>query len=108
MFSAVVLNDGVNILRKYNFNLSRLISISNQKLNCYLRELGDICHVVSVPSIHYHLCRHFYITRLLSSGVSPSIVKLCAGHSSIKLTTSTYMHLTSHDVVKGINSAALG
>ena len=105
VFSAVVLNDGVNILRKYNFDLSRLIYISNQKVNCYLRELGDICHVVSVPSIHYHLCRHFYITRLLREGVSPSIVKLCAGHSSIKLTTSTYMHLTSHDVVKGITAA---
>ena len=109
VFSAVVLGDGVSILRKYNFDLRGLISISNQKCNAYLKELGDICRVISIEGgLHYHLCRHFYITRLLRSGVSPAVVKLCAGHSNIKLTTSTYSHLTSVDVVRVINSAALG
>lgn len=57
----------------------------------------------------YHSKVQAAFSELFVRGVSPSIVKLCAGHSSIKLTTSTYMHLTSHDVVKGIiNSAALG
>ena len=101
-FYAVILDDGIKILQKYDWDLSGLF-ISNQRTNSYLSEIQDICGVVSVSSLHYHIARHFYITRLIRSGVGIEVVKMCAGHSNIRMTTSRYMHLTSEDVVKSVS-----
>lgn len=99
-YNSVILQDGVEILEKYNYNISPLF-ISNSKTNKYAKELQDILEIHSVPKLHTHLMRHYYITSLIRKGVDISVVKLCAGHSNIKM-TEKYTHLQIEDVVDNI------
>lgn len=97
-YTSVVLEDGVDVLNELNYDLSPL-HYSNVRLNQMgkrlSKELGLSC------DLHTHMCRHFYITRLIKKGVSISIVKRCAGHSNIKMTES-YLSLNLEDVVNGV------
>lgn len=100
-FYAVILDDGVKVLEKYDWDLSGLF-MSNQKVNSYAKEIQDICGISSVDSLHFHLCRHFYITRLIRMGVPVSVVKMCAGHADVRRTMK-YTHLAVGDVVSAVN-----
>lgn len=101
-FYSVVLPDAMEILKKYNFDLS-LLQISNQKMNAYLKEIQDLCAVTSVDSLHFHLARHYYITTLVRMGVPTNIVCRCAGHSSEKMSRK-YQHLVANDIVNIVSS----
>lgn len=84
-YYSVVLNEGVKILEKYNYDLSSL-NLSNQKCNSYLKEIQDLCDIKSVPSLHFHLARHFYATHIINSGVPLDIVSKCLGHRTTRIT----------------------
>lgn len=99
-FFSVLTEDAVAIAKKYEFDMSSLM-LSNQKINSYLKEIADICGVVSVDSLHWHLSRHFYISSLVKKGISLEIVRRCAGHSNT-LMTQRYTHLGCSDIVKNI------
>lgn len=73
------------IYRKYDGDLTQL-KISNQRCNSYLKEIQDICNITSVPSLHFHLSRHYYATYLLSQGLPITTVSKCLGHSSLTMT----------------------
>lgn len=98
-FCTVVLNDGVEILEKYDYDIKKMV-VSNQKMNAYLKEIQDICGI-SV-NLHTHMFRHFYATKLIRSGVSMPVVQKCMGHSSIKMTINTYTHLIKDDIVNEV------
>lgn len=60
-------------------------SISNQKLNSYLKEIGDICGI-SKP-LTFHLARHTFATTVtLSNGVPIESVSKMLGHTKISTT----------------------
>jgi site-specific recombinase XerD len=80
-FTTVILPFGVDILKKYNFELPK---ISNQKYNIYLKVVGDIIKL-NFP-LHSHIARHTFSTLLLNNGVRMEIVSKCIGHSNIKQT----------------------
>lgn len=102
-YTSVILKDGIDIVREFDFDLSELF-ISNQRLNSYLKEVADLCGVVSVPSLHFHIARHYYATCLVRNGVSLAVVQRCVGHASIKMTIGTYTHLVDDDILKGVAS----
>ncbi len=74
--------------------------LSNQKMNAYLKEIGDLCGVEK--SLTFHLARHTFATTVtLSKGVPIETVSKMLGHTNIK-TTQIYARITdqkiSHDM----------
>lgn len=64
----------------------RLLPIlSNQKMNAYLKEIGDLCGINK--ELTYHIARHTFATTVtLSNGVSIESVSKMLGHKSIRTT----------------------
>lgn len=59
--------------------------LSNQKMNSYLKEIGDLCRINK--QITFHLARHKLATMVtLTNGVPIESVSKMLGHSSIKTT----------------------
>ena len=100
VYTSVVLPDGVEILKRYNNDISDL-KISNQKLNGYLLEIQNICGVSH--RLTMHTGRHRYATELIRKGVPIAIVQRAMGHSSIQTTISSYTHLTTENIVNKID-----
>jgi site-specific recombinase XerD len=70
--------------------------ISNQKLNSYLKEIGDICGIHK--NLTFHLARHTFATSVtLSNGVPIEMVSKMLGHTSIR-TTQIYAKVVEHKV----------
>lgn len=102
-FYSVVLEDGIEILKKYDYDLSPLY-LSNQKLNSYAKELASICEITSVDSLHSHLCRHYYLTKIINDGIPLEIVSRCAGHSRVSMTKHYAQQLKSN-IIKDVVDA---
>jgi site-specific recombinase XerD len=91
------------ILKKYEGTLPNGMVLpvpSNQKMNAYLKEIGDICGVCK--NLTFHLARHtFATTTTLAKGVPIETVSKMLGHTNIK-TTQIYARITdnkiSHDM----------
>lgn len=93
-FTAVVLPFALDIA----LNLPRVIS--NQKLNTYLKMIGDVAGINK--TLHCHLARHSYCTLLYNKGVSITTVAKAAGHSNIRTTQQFYAHLEDETVINEI------
>jgi integrase len=91
------------ILEKYKGTLPNgmvLAVPSNQKMNAYLKEIGDLCGIGK--NLTFHLARHtFATTTTLAKGVPIETVSKMLGHTNIK-TTQIYARITdnkiSHDM----------
>jgi site-specific recombinase XerD len=83
-----LLNIPLSILKKYEGKLSNgqlLPVLSNQKLNSYLKEIGDLCGINK--NITFHMARHtFATTTTLSKGVPIETVSKMLGHTNIQTT----------------------
>ena len=102
-FNVPLLDTPKQILDKYAGTLPNKMVLpvpSNQKMNAYLKEIGDICGIEK--SLTFHLARHtFATTTTLSKGVPIESVSKMLGHTNIK-TTQIYARITdskvSHDM----------
>ena len=101
-YTSVVLSEGIDILKAYNNDISPL-KMSGQKLNAYLKEIGDLCGI-STP-LTMHIGRHIYCSRLIQAGISPAIVQRAMGHSKITTTQQFYTHLTTQSIINNIKGA---
>jgi len=97
-----ILPKAKEILKQYeNYpkNLSKgllLPVLTNQKMNSYLKELGDICNITK--SITMHMARHTFATSVtLSNGVPIETVSKILGHTSLK-TTQIYAKILDHKI----------
>jgi len=77
-----------------------LPAMSNQKLNAYLKELGDLCKVKK--NMSFHLARHTFATTVtLTNGVPIETVSKMLGHTKLS-TTQIYAKVIerklSHDM----------
>ncbi len=96
-----LLNIPLSILKKYEGKLSNgqlLPVLSNQKLNSYLKEIGDLCGINK--NITFHMARHtFATTTTLSKGVPIETVSKMLGHTNIQ-TTQIYARITNEKIGK--------
>ena len=70
--------------------------VSNQKINAYLKEIGDLCEIDK--NITFHMARHTFATTItLSNGVSIESVSSMLGHKSIR-TTQIYAKVVKEKV----------
>ena len=90
------------ILNKYQSHselskTAKLLPVpSNQKLNAYLKELGDICGITT--KITFHIARHTFATTVtLENGVPIDSVSKMLGHRSIK-TTQIHARVTDKKI----------
>ena len=80
-YTAVILEQGVEILKKYHFKLP---IIGNHKLNVYLKAIRDLCGIDK--PIFSHVARHTYATRCLNRGIRLEVVAKLLGHSTTIIT----------------------
>ncbi len=87
------------ILDKYKGTLpdDKILPVpSNQKMNAYLKEIGDLCGINK--EISFHLARHtFATTTTLAQGVPIETVSKMLGHTNIK-TTQIYARITDSKI----------
>jgi site-specific recombinase XerD len=97
-----LLPPALRILQQYmnhstsNHNGKLLPIPSNQKVNAYLKELGDICGITTAMT--FHVARHtFASTVTLDNGVPIESVSKMLGHQSIK-TTQIYARVSDKKI----------
>jgi len=75
-------------------------TISNQKLNSYLKEIADVCGIKK--NLTFHIARHtFATTVMLSNGVPIETVSKLLGHSKIT-TTQIYAKVIESKISEDI------
>ena len=99
-YCSVVLPEGVEVYNRYNGHIPL---ISNQKYNLYLHSIETLCGLKT--SLHSHLFRHTYCTRLLNKGVPIKTISRAVGHANSKVTEAFYAHLEDKTVLKEISTA---
>ena len=75
------------ILDKYAGQLPQgklLPVISNQKMNAYLKEIGDVCGINK--NLTFHLARHTFATMMLTLGADLYTTSKLLGHADVKMT----------------------
>ena len=97
-FNIPLLDIPKKILEKYKGTLpdgGLLPVLSNQKMNSYLKEIGDVCGIDK--EISFHLARHSFATLILSKGVSIESVSKMLGHTNIQ-TTQIYARVINEKI----------
>ena len=89
------------ILQKYEGELPDdkiLPVLSNQKMNAYLKEIGDVCGITK--NLTFHLARHTFATTVtLAKGIPIETVSKMLGHTNIQ-TTQIYARITNEKISK--------
>jgi len=89
------------ILAKYEGELPDdkiLPVLSNQKMNAYLKEIGDVCGITK--NLTFHLARHTFATTVtLAKGIPIETVSKMLGHTNIQ-TTQIYARITNEKISK--------
>lgn len=98
-FTSVILPDGIDILKKYDFKLPK---ISNQKYNAALKFIKEICKIEK--PLHTHIARHSYATRCINMGIRLEVVAKLLGHSSTRL-TQHYAKLLEKNIINEVQEA---
>lgn len=97
----------LKILNKYEgqFLDGQLLPIiTNQKLNCYLKEIAEICEINK--NLTFHLARHTFATTMtLGKGVPIESVSKMLGHTNIQ-TTQIYARITNDKISKDMENLA--
>ena len=95
------------ILEKYKSQLPNgdlLPVLSNQKMNVYLKEIGDLCKIDK--NLTFHLARHTFTTTItLAKGVPIETVSKKLGHTNIR-TTQIYARITDSKVSNDMQELA--
>jgi site-specific recombinase XerD len=98
-FTSVILNDGIDVLKKYDYELP---IISNQKYNTALKFIRDICEIQK--PLHTHIARHSYATRCINEGIRLEVVAKLLGHSTTRI-TQHYARLLQRSIVGEVEEA---
>lgn len=105
--NVLLLDVPLKILDKYKGQAknNRLLPIlSNQKMNSYLKEIGDVCKINK--RLTFHLARHTFATTItLAKGVPIETVSKMLGHTNIK-TTQIYARITTEKIQADMLSLA--
>ncbi|MBK3516672.1 site-specific integrase [Carboxylicivirga marina] len=71
-------------------------SISNQRLNSYLKEIADVCNIKK--NLSFHIARHTFATTIaLSNGVPIETVSKILGHTKLS-TTQVYAKVLENKI----------
>lgn len=94
------------ILEKYNDrdSLKLLPTLSNQKMNSYLKELADICGIDK--KFTFHTARHTFSTTIcLDNGVPIETLSKTLGHTDVR-NTQIYAKITNKKIGEDMKKLA--
>lgn len=93
-----------SIIDRFESNSEFVFNIpSNQKMNGYLKEIGDLCGVQKDLTTHLGR-RTFCTTVTLLNGVPMETVSKMVGHSSIRTTEQSYAKVLDEKISKDMSS----
>ncbi len=72
------------------------------KNSSYDTHIYKLCEKAHIKPFSMHTFRHTYATRAIESGMQPKILQKLLGHSSVKITMDTYVHVTDDSMSKAI------
>lgn len=106
-FKVPILPKVEELIRKYKkhprtlFNGKLLPTISNQKLNSYLKEIADFCDLKK--NLTFHMARHTFATIVtLTNGVPIETVSKLLGHTKLT-TTQIYAKVIEKKIIEDMN-----
>lgn len=79
-YTIILLPEALKILKKYNYELP---NITNQKLNLYLKVLGQM---IGEPKLHAHQARGTFATIALNKGIPADVLRRMLGHKKSIMT----------------------
>jgi site-specific recombinase XerD len=79
-----VFKETQTIIDRYAGDEKLFPTISNQRMNSYLKELGDLCHIET--PLTTHVARHTFATLILEKGMPLESVSAILGHANLKTT----------------------
>lgn len=97
-FVSVLSPKFISILKKY---YNKIPKLSNQKLNSYLKEVGDLSGVQK--NLHTHLARKTYGHMLVDAGVPMEVIAKTLGHSNTRITEAIYAVQSTSKIVQAAN-----
>lgn len=103
-FKIPILREAEEIIEKYkhhprtDYTKKLLPTISNQRLNSYLKEIADLCRIKK--NLTFHMARHTFATTVtLSNGVPIETVSKLLGHTKLA-TTQIYARVIEQKISK--------
>jgi site-specific recombinase XerD len=106
-FKIPILNQVDKIIKKYSFNPTTnqnnklLPTLSNQKLNSYLKEIADLSSIQK--NLTFHMARHTFATTVtLTNGVPIETVSKLLGHTKLA-TTQIYAKVIEQKICEDMD-----
>lgn len=110
-FKIPILSKTEQLIAKYEnhprtqFNSKLMPTISNQKLNSYLKEIADLCRINK--NLTFHMARHTFATTVtLTNGVPIETVSKLLGHTKLA-TTQIYARVVEKKISEDMNMLRL-
>ena len=107
-FKIPILSKTEQLIAKYEnhprtqFDSKLMPTISNQKLNSYLKEIADLCHISK--NLTFHMARHTFATTVtLTNGVPIETVSKLLGHTKLA-TTQIYARVVEKKISEDMNN----
>ena len=80
-------------------NGNPMVALHWEKYMQHAREKYNKEHLLQLPLITPHICRHSYCTNMANSGMNPKTLQYLMGHSDVSVTLNIYTH-TGYDDAK--------
>ena len=74
-----------------------MVALHWEKYMQHAREKYNKEHLLQLPLITPHVCRHTYCSNMAKAGMNPKTLQYLMGHSDIGVTMNTYTHLGLED-----------
>lgn len=77
-----------------------MVALHWEKYMQHAREKYNKEHLLQLPLITPHVCRHTYCSNMAKSGMNPKTLQYLMGHSDIAVTFNVYTHVGLEDAEK--------
>lgn len=78
-------------------NGNPMVALHWEKYMQHAREKYNKEHLLQLPLITPHVCRHTYCSNMAKSGMNPKTLQYLMGHSDISVTMNVYTHIGFDD-----------
>ena len=81
-------------------NGNPMVALHWEKYMQHAREKYNKEHLLQLPLITPHVCRHTYCSNMAKSGMNPKTLQYLMGHLDIAVTFNVYTHVGLEDAEK--------